>query len=337
MSMEEEGVFSGRLREKPVMQEGLDLRESSPEREVPVLQNGKIDKAVKPAGPVKKFFAGIVVSGLILVAFIAVQLIVSAVFLAVLAAQQMAQNPSVDWEYAVILAQRGIYADPTLMTLLTAVATVCSAIPAVFFYRLIWGRKRTDADRRFFREKVLKGRVFLMISIAAIGLYYFAVIITVVIAVISPETLQQYEDMVDIALGGDTVMVLAVTVIAAPISEECIVRGLILRNLQKYFSVPVTIIIQAILFGIFHMNWVQGLYVLPVGAALGYTAVKCRSVLPCIYMHMFYNLMSVVVEVLPAFFQSVLCCVLMPVLCAGLVYYLGKRGSTQEVDSGVQG
>ena len=334
MEMEEEGVFSGRRKENPVTQENLDLQENSAEREI---QNGKSDKTVKPPGPVKKFFAGIVVSGLILAAFIAIQLIVGSVFLAVLAAQQMAQNPSVDWEYAVILAQSRIYADPILMPLLTAVATVCSAFPAVFFYWLIWGRKRTDADRRFFREKVLKGRVFLIISIAAFGLYYFAVIISAVIAMVSPHIMQQYEDMIELALGEDTIIMLVTTVIAAPVSEECIMRGLILRNLQKYFSVPVTIIIQAILFGIFHMNWVQGLYVLPVGAALGYTAVKCRSVLPCIYMHMFYNLMSVVVAVLPAFFQSVLCCVLMPVLCAGLVYYLGKRGGMQDVDSGVQG
>ena len=159
--MEEEGVFSGRRKENPVTQENLDLQENSAEREI---QNGKSDKTVKPPGPVKKFFAGIVVSGLILAAFIAIQLIVGSVFLAVLAAQQMAQNPSVDWEYAVILAQSRIYADPILMPLLTAVATVCSAIPAVFFYWLIWGRKRTDADRRFFRAKVLKGRVFLILT-----------------------------------------------------------------------------------------------------------------------------------------------------------------------------
>ncbi|MCM1183029.1 MAG: CPBP family intramembrane metalloprotease [Roseburia sp.] len=333
--MEEEGVFSGRRQQNPTPQQNLDLQdelgaqETFGETERAVAEIGEKDGAKRPAGWAKKIFAGVGVSVLLLAAYLGMQLAAGVVFLVGLCVR-IAQERGVDLNDAMIFAMRAVATDSEMMSLLTAVTVIAPAVPAAFFYWLLWGRKRTAADRAFFRERALRARVFLMISVAAFGLYYLAVIITAAISTVSPNTMQEYEDMMDLALGGDTIIILAATVLAAPIGEECLMRGLILRRLQKYFSVPAVIIIQAVLFGVFHMNWVQGIYVLPVGAALGYTAVKCRSVLPSIYMHMFYNLMSSVVALLPPFFQSGICCVLMPLLCAGLVWLLGKRGDVRK-------
>ena len=218
-----------------------------------------------------------------------------------------------------------IIQDPVFMTNLTVIATVVSAVAAVFFYWLIFGRKKTMEDKRFFREKVLKGRVFFMIWIAAFGLYYLAILISGVIEAASPQTMQDYTEMMDLALGGNLLAAMLAAVLLAPISEECILRGLILKNLQKYFSAPVVIIIQAVLFGVFHMNWVQGLYVVPVGAALGFVALKCRSVLPSIFMHMVYNFMSVFVALLPAFCQTWIFAVIAVVASGAVVWFMGKQ------------
>ena len=190
------------------------------------------------------------------------------------------------------------------MTTLAAAATAISAVFAVFFYWLIWGRKKSAEDQQYLKEKVIQVKPVVMITIAAVGTYYMAVLISSVIGFVSPETMEQYSEMMELTLGGSELFAFLAAVILAPFNEECILRGLILRNLQKYFSVPVVIILQAVMFGIFHMNWVQGLYVLPIGAALGYVAVKSRSVLPCIYMHFVYNLMSFVLGLLPEFCQS---------------------------------
>lgn len=107
-------------------------------------------------------------------------------------------------------------------------------------------------------------------------------------------------------------------------------RGLILKNLQKYFFVPAVIVIQAVIFGIFHMNWVQGIYVLPIGAALGYVAIKSRSVLLSIYMHLFYNLLSFVLELLPEFCQSVVFCIVAIVVSAAVVRLMWRRMCREE-------
>lgn len=271
---------------------------------------------VSKLGLVKKFFGGIVFSLVILGAFIGLQMVLSMLVMFCIGAVYALQMGADMDQMALVERLQEIMFSGKFMTGLTAGLTAISAIVSVLCYWLIWGRKRTPQDKKYFKEKVWKAKPIIMISISAFGLYYLALLLTVVIEWISPSTMESYSEMVEMALGGSEILAMLAAVILAPINEECIMRGLILKNLQKYFSVPAVIVIQAILFGIFHMNLVQFIYVIPVGAALGIVAVKSRSVLPCIYMHLFYNLMSFVVGLLPEFCHTVLFCVLAIVMSA---------------------
>lgn len=276
----------------------------------------------KKAGPAAKFFGGIVLSLVILGAFLLLQGIIAVVVM-VVELFAVALEAQGDVAYVMQYAE-GLQTDGEFMTRLTVAATAVSAAFAVFFYWLIWGRKKTQEDKLYFKEKVLKARPVIMVSVSAFGLYFVSLLIAAVIAVVSPKTMESYNQLMEYALGGSELLAMLAAVILAPINEECIMRGLILKNLQKYFSVPVVIVIQAVIFGIFHMNWVQGIYVLPIGAALGYVAIKSRSVLPSIYMHLFYNLLSFVLGVLPEFFQSGIFC-RAAILVSALVVWLMWR------------
>lgn len=256
----------------------------------------------KDASAGKKFVEGILVSIEIMVLFMLLQVMVSFVGTAAVMAAYMLQTGSD--VYQAQYALWDLVTDSRFMTTLTVEATLVSAVFSVPAYWLIWGRKKSAQDRLYFKEKVLKLKPFAMIVIASVGLYYLAILIAAVIAVASPETMDAYNEMMDSALGGSQVLAMLAAVILAPVNEECIMRGLILKNLQRFFSTPVVIMIQAVLFGVFHANWVQGLYVIPIGAALGYVAVKSRSVIPCIFMHLFYNSLSFAVEMLPEFCQT---------------------------------
>ncbi len=273
----------------------------------------------------KKFFCGIVFSFIILGLFMGVQYALMLIVIIFITISYVLQaGIDADLDVVIWKVQNTVY-EGNFLTGMTAVLTAASAVLAVLFYWLIWGRKKTTEDKKYFKEKVLKAKTFAMISIASVGLYYLAAIIATVIDLVSPQTMQEYSEMMDMALGGSIVFAMLAAVILAPINEECIMRGLILKNLQKYFSDTAVIIIQAVLFGIFHMNWVQGIYVLPVGAALGFVAIKTRSVLPCIYMHLFYNLMSFVVGCLPVFFQTGFFSVIAVVASAGIVWSMSRE------------
>ena len=276
----------------------------------------------RDAGPGRKFLEGIIVSAAIMVMFMLLQIMVSIVGIeAAMLAYMTRGGNNIQYVESALM---DILSEPGYLTTLTVVATLVSTVFSVPAYWIIWGRKKTAQDKQYFREKVLRLKPFAMIIIALCGLYYLAILIAAVIAVVSPETMNDYNEMMDTALGGSQMLAMLAAVILAPVNEECIMRGLILKNLQRFFTTPVVVIIQAVLFGIFHANWVQGLYVLPVGAALGYVAVKTRSVMPSIFMHLFYNMLSFVVIFLPEFCQTGIFAISAVVVSAAAVWFMGS-------------
>lgn len=86
----------------------------------------------------------------------------------------------------------------------------------------------------------------------------------------------------------DTLSMFLYASIAAPIGEELIFRGYVLRALRPYGK-RFAIFASALLFGLFHGNLLQGPYAFLVGLVLGYVTLE-YSVIWAIAIHMFNNL-----------------------------------------------
>lgn len=84
--------------------------------------------------------------------------------------------------------------------------------------------------------------------------------------------------------------------ILIPICEEILYRGILLNKLRDGYSVFVTIIIQSILFGISHMNVIQGMYAFVLGVFFGYIVIWTGSLLSSIIMHIVINSISVIIS-----------------------------------------
>lgn len=84
------------------------------------------------------------------------------------------------------------------------------------------------------------------------------------------------------------------TGILIPIMEEVFYRGVILGKLRQGFSITGAILIQAIFFGIGHMNIVQGLYALVMGIVFGYVVMWTRSLYCAILLHITINTTSII-------------------------------------------
>lgn len=87
------------------------------------------------------------------------------------------------------------------------------------------------------------------------------------------------------------VFYLLATCVAAPILEEILFRGFVLRSLQKFGNV-FAILISGILFGLFHGNLEQTIPTALGGIVLAYIAVKSNSIVPCVVAHFFNNALS---------------------------------------------
>ena len=92
--------------------------------------------------------------------------------------------------------------------------------------------------------------------------------------------------------------------IVGPIVEEVIFRGLIFYYFQKRYSVKTAIIVQAILFGVIHLNLAQASYAIIIGLFLGYAYVYTQSIWVPIIIHVVNNIVAMVVPEAIASMQS---------------------------------
>lgn len=87
-------------------------------------------------------------------------------------------------------------------------------------------------------------------------------------------------------------------VIVAPIIEEILYRGIILKGFLNRYSVKKSIIISALIFAVAHGNPWQFIGAFAAGIVLGWIFYKTRSLINCILLHMFFNSQSYVISLL---------------------------------------
>lgn len=104
-----------------------------------------------------------------------------------------------------------------------------------------------------------------------------------------------FEMLKENATGGSTLLSIFFVVILAPIGEECLYRGLIQKKIMKWLPVVPAIILQALFFGISHLNIVQGIYATVFGIAAGYVAYRYKSILPTIFIYAVNNATALLV------------------------------------------
>jgi hypothetical protein len=104
------------------------------------------------------------------------------------------------------------------------------------------------------------------------------------------EAFAEYDKLVSGVTGASASWVMWFTVIAvAPIAEELLFRGLTLTYCRKCLPVPLAILFQGFLFGLYHGNVIQGIYAFALGSVLGLIAYRTDSVIPGMILHVSLN------------------------------------------------
>lgn len=88
-------------------------------------------------------------------------------------------------------------------------------------------------------------------------------------------------------------------VIAAPIFEELIMRGIILDGFLKRYNPQKAILYSSIIFGLIHLNPWQFIDAFIGGLYIGWIYYRTRSIIPCIAIHVFNNLIAFSMFLLP--------------------------------------
>lgn len=110
---------------------------------------------------------------------------------------------------------------------------------------------------------------------------------------------QELVDDVEMAVGGiEQLAVIFALVVLAPISEELVFRGVLLRGLQARYGMTVAVIGSSVAFALVHLLDPNLLLAMPVffvlGLALGYSVARTGRLGRAIAIHAGFNLVTVV-------------------------------------------
>ncbi len=202
------------------------------------------------------------------------------------------------------------------------------------WYYLAYGRKR-----RLNSVEKPNGKNIVIIIFSGVFLQALTSSALSLLYLLKPELLQSYMDLMETAGVSETTWLsLLTTVILAPVVEELLCRGIILKIAgkvsTKFFAANC---IQALAFGIMHMNLVQGIYAFFLGLVLGYVYGKYRNIWICMLLHGVINLSGNFIDCFFRIFPEQLeipvfvCCIIISIgLLTAAYRFLGRIKPLEE-------
>lgn len=213
------------------------------------------------------------------------------VYMSIVTAKGVAQGISEAELFVFIEAQ---LLNPDFLMIITAIAPASTLLVGVIWYK----KHRPFND--FSLKEVSNGTLFLSLGLMGVALQFLISMCLNAIYPLLPKALtDEYNALMETLLGGNVWLSLLVTVILAPLAEELLFRGITMKKAEKIMPFMVANMLQAMLFGIYHGNLIQGTYAFVVGLILGFIAEYFHSIWASIILHAFINGSAELLSYLP--------------------------------------
>lgn len=171
--------------------------------------------------------------------------------------------------------------------------TIIGNILTLLLLALVFlGRKERFTRFVNFRKLRIKDGFLIFFLGIFLNLAFISILTFVYQLLPASEVMERYSELMEKIMGGSAFLVLLVTVVAAPLTEEIMVRGVIYNDFKKATSVRVALLIQALVFGLIHGNIVQGTYAFILGLILGSIYHRYKTIWASILLHFSFNLTS---------------------------------------------
>ena len=190
-----------------------------------------------------------------------------------------------------------------------AIYGVVISYPVMFIPPLLYASAQSHRNEYFDLGYALDSSNFgrmggwklgLIVSIATIA----AAFMTDSLTKIMPEAPQWFEDAMSSIMDAPTWLTLLSVSIFAPLFEEWLCRGLVLRGLLQKKSPAVAISLSALFFAILHMNPWQAVPAFILGLLFGYVYYRTGSLKLTMLMHCVNNTFAVIFSKIPKFEEA---------------------------------
>lgn len=178
------------------------------------------------------------------------------------------------------------------------VIIIAAAISLPFFY--LFYRRRRGELHAFISVRSLTP---LSIPVLVVFALCVNVLIELLLSLISQlhifsNFFDRYNNLAGLFTSGSFIMSLIAIGIVGPLFEEILFRGLVFGELRKISKVQGAIFLQALLFGIYHMDVIQGTYAFLIGILLGFVYYRSNSIIAPMIIHICINSSSILMSYL---------------------------------------
>ena len=178
----------------------------------------------------------------------------------------------------------------------TNVFLLVSAIVSVGVFILIYKIRKRNYKQELQIKKTPNFNIIYAIFLgAACWLFNSGILELIYQAGIFTDHFNYMADLLSGIDQGNVIIALLTVGIIVPFAEEFLFRGVLYSTLNKRISIKWTIIIQGVLFGIYHGNLIQGAYATLLGILFGYVTYKTKSLWPAVIMHMVNNTIATII------------------------------------------
>lgn len=213
---------------------------------------------------------------------------------------------------------------------------LASSIVTVLIFLLIYKVRKKNFKEELQIVKTIKSNIIIALALGlSAWLFNVCVLSLVQEAGLFKEHFLIMENILSPLNEGSLFISILTVGIIVPFTEEFIFRGVIFNTLNKNISILWTIIIQALLFGLFHGNLIQSTYTTLLGLVFGYITYKTKSLWPAVVMHMINNTIStispLVLKNIPS--TTIIFIMLMTIGALGLIisiYFINKKNERDE-------
>lgn len=183
-----------------------------------------------------------------------------------------------------------------LMLVMTWIDLLILIVFGLWYYLLAF-RKNQKVEIRRIKEQ-LSFKTVGKILILAVGLQGIIQIILNLWNYFDPAQMEEYAQLIEESgITEFSALTVLTVALVGPIGEELIFRGVAMECLKRSEAgFWVINVIQALLFGIAHLNLVQGAYAFLLGLALGWLGMRYETILAPMLLHIFFNAYSVCMD-----------------------------------------
>lgn len=188
-----------------------------------------------------------------------------------------------------ILIAQTLHGKELVLTMISSLITI--PILIIFMKRDIEDKKESHTFKKF--ELNNKWLYLLIIPFGFFNMEWANMFVSVLQMFMPEFMIDSYSGAQNAIYNSGVAVQFVAAGFTAPIVEELIFRGLIYNRLKDMVNVKWAVILSAVLFGVFHGNWVQAPYAVIIGLVAAFVYEKYKSIIAPILLHMTVNITSV--------------------------------------------